>query len=142
MVSEDLTYQWPGDVHPDTANLTARGLQRTLLMATFLQQQELGAKNVAAIHALIPTTHPQAAGDYPDMAALMAVKQFALLNQIALPGTAGSTTWPGNSFPINASYAPGSLPPGVARLSPSLSCADCQGLEFDDAKGNNAALVN
>ncbi|MFZ0888526.1 MAG: hypothetical protein WA005_08750, partial [Candidatus Binataceae bacterium] len=36
VVSEDLAYQAPGDVNPSTANLTDRGLQRSLRMATFL----------------------------------------------------------------------------------------------------------
>ena len=42
VVSEDLTYQASGDVNPKTANLTNQGLQRSLLMATFLQQQVTG----------------------------------------------------------------------------------------------------
>jgi hypothetical protein len=34
VVSPDLAYQAPGDINPDTANLTNQGLQRSLLMAT------------------------------------------------------------------------------------------------------------
>ena len=48
VVSEDLTYHAPGDVNPRTANLTNQGLQRSLRMATFLQQDVLGNKNVSA----------------------------------------------------------------------------------------------
>ncbi len=34
VVSPDLAHHAPGDVAPDTANLTGQGLQRSLLMAT------------------------------------------------------------------------------------------------------------
>ena len=34
VVSPDLAYSAPGDVDPDTAELTNQGLQRSLLMAT------------------------------------------------------------------------------------------------------------
>jgi ABC-type transport system substrate-binding protein len=37
VVSPDLAYQTPGDINPDTANLTNQGLQRSLLMATYPQ---------------------------------------------------------------------------------------------------------
>lgn len=39
--SPDLAYQAAGDVRPDTANLSPQGLQRSLLMATYLKQQLL-----------------------------------------------------------------------------------------------------
>ena len=43
VVSEDLALdQASGDVNPSTANLTNQGLQRSLLMAPFLQQAVLG----------------------------------------------------------------------------------------------------
>ena len=42
VVSEDLAYQAAGDINSRTANLTNRGLQRSLRMATFLKQQVLG----------------------------------------------------------------------------------------------------
>ena len=64
VVSEDLAYQAPGDVNPTTANLTSQGLQRSLLMATFLQQQVLGTQNVTGIYALEPMTHLQTASKY------------------------------------------------------------------------------
>jgi uncharacterized lipoprotein YajG len=41
VVSPDLAYQAPGDVSPSTANLSDQGLQRSLQMATFLQQKVL-----------------------------------------------------------------------------------------------------
>ena len=84
VVSEDLAYQASGDVNPSTANLTNQGLQRSLLMATFLQQHVLGRKNVTGIYALEPMTHLQTASNYPDMVALETIQQFALLNQITL----------------------------------------------------------
>jgi hypothetical protein len=84
VVSEDLAYQASGDVNPKTANLTNQGLQRSLLMATFLQQQVLGTQNVTGIYALEPMTHLQTASNYPDMAAPETIQQFAMLNQITL----------------------------------------------------------
>ena len=60
VVSEDLAYQdqASGDLNPSTANLTNKGLQRALLMASFLQQVVLGTNNVTSIYALEPMTHP------------------------------------------------------------------------------------
>jgi len=103
VVSEDLAYQASGDVNPSTANLTNQGLQRSLLMATFLQQHVLGTKNVTGIYALEPMTHLQTASNYPDMAAPETIQQFAMLNQITLSAP-GQTPYTGNNYPINASY--------------------------------------
>jgi len=126
VVSEGLAYHAPGDVDPNTANLTNRGLQRSLLMATFLKQQVLGAKNVTAIYALEPMTHLQTASNYPDMAALVTIQQFALLNQITMSSdAAGACT--ANSYPINASYALESVPDGVA--APLIPSNGCQSLD-------------
>jgi hypothetical protein len=141
VVSPDLAYQATGDVNPSTANLTNQGLQRSLLMAPFLQQQVLGSKNVTSIYALEPTTHLQTANDYPDMAALESVQQFALLNQITLPSAAdGSAPLSAASYPINVSYAPGPLPSGVG--APLFPCPGCQGLDFNDEGGDNEALAS
>ncbi|MBS1186476.1 MAG: hypothetical protein H6R04_494 [Burkholderiaceae bacterium] len=142
VVSPDLAYHTAGDIHPDTANLTSQGLQRSLLMATYLQQQVLGMKNVTGLYALSPMTHLQTANNYPDMAALTNIQQFAMINQNTLSGAPGSISFTGNSYPINVSYASGDVPPGVVTPTPSLPCPACQGLVFDDAKGNNVALVN
>jgi hypothetical protein len=142
VVSEDLAYQASGDVNPLTANLTSQGLQRSLLMASFLQQNVLGGENVTGIYALEPMTHLQTTttGYYPDMVALETVQQFALLNQITLSSDAvGGTFYTGNNYPINASYALGSVPSGVA--TPSLPCPECQGLDFDDQNGDNETLI-
>ena len=141
VVSPDLAYSASGDVDPDTANLTNQGLQRSLLMATYLKQRVLGTKNVTGIYALEPMTHLQTVNNYPDMAALVTIQQFALLNQIALSGAPGSTSYAGNSYPLSVSYAPGFILPGVATPSPSLPCPGCQGLDFNDTGGNNVALV-
>jgi len=70
VVSEDLAYQSPGDVNPTTANLTSQGLQRALLMASFLQRNVLGMMNVTGIYALEPMTHLQTTSNYPDMVAI------------------------------------------------------------------------
>ena len=142
VVSEDVAYQASGDVNPLTANLTSQGLQRSLLMAPFLQQNVLGGENVTGIYALEPMTHLQTTttGYYPDMVALETIQQFALLNHITLSSDAvGETFYTGNNYPINASYALGSVPIGVA--TPSLPCPECQGLDFDDQNGDNETLV-
>ena len=144
VVSEDLAFQdqASGDVSPSTANLTNKGLQRSLLMAPFLQQAVLGTNNVTGIYALEPMTHTQTTteGSYPDMVALETIQQFALLNQITLSSDlVGGTFFTGNNYPINASYALASIPSGVA--SPPLPCPNCQGLDFSDQEGANETLV-
>ncbi len=136
--SGDLAYNASGDINPNTANLTNQGLQRSLLMATYLKQQVLGTKNVTGIYALEPMTHLQTANNYPDMAAIWSVQQFALLNQVTLHDSTGALHV-GNSFPINASYESGQVPDGVA--APAFSNANCQGLDFRDAGGDNEALA-
>lgn len=140
VVSADLAYHAPGDVDPDTANLTNQGFQRSLQMATFLKQQVLGARNVNGIYALSPMTHPQTANNYPDMAAIGSIQQFALLNQIKLFVDAKGSTYTGNSYPINAAYGPGSVPDGVS--VPTAYCPDCTGLDFNNTNGNNDTLVS
>lgn len=138
VASEDLTYQAAGDINPSTANFTNQGLQRSLLMGSFLHEQVLGGRNVTSIYALEPMTHLQTGNNYPDLVALETIQQFAMLNQISL--TSGSNPlYVGNSFPIHASYASGSLPAGVA--PPVLPCAACQGLDFNDQNGDNEALL-
>jgi hypothetical protein len=132
VVSEDLAYQASGDVNPRTANLTSKGLQRSLLMAPFLQQAVLGMNNVTGIYALEPMTHLQTTGNYPDMVALETIQQFAMLNQFSLSDVTA------NSYPIFASYSPQSVPAGVAT---PVFCAACQGLDFADQNGDNEILV-
>ncbi|MGO9015441.1 MAG: hypothetical protein ACLQF0_10715 [Dissulfurispiraceae bacterium] len=138
VVSDDLAYNASGDINPSTANLTNQGLQRSLLMATYLQQQVLGAQNVTGIYVLEPMTHLQTANNYPDMVAIWSIQQFALLNQVSLSIGTG-TPYTGNSYPLNASYASGYVPKGVA--TPLFSCPGCQGLDFNDTGGNNEALI-
>jgi hypothetical protein len=133
VVSPDLAKNAPGDIHPDTANLTNQGLQRSLLMATYLKTYVLGTNNVAGIYALAPMTHLQTANHYPDMAAIGYIQQFALLNKITINGTTA------NSYPINTSYAPGDVPAGVVEPSPYIPGA--QGLTFNDSNRNNVALA-
>lgn len=140
VVSPDLAHQTPGDIDPDTANLTNQGLQRSLLMATYLKTQVLGTNNVNGVYALEPMTHLQTANNYPDMTAIGFIQQFALLNQITLPILFTDTTYTANSYPLNAAYAPGSVPDGVA--VPTSYCPDCNGLAFNDTTGNNGALVS
>ena len=133
VVSPDLAYHTQGDINPDTASLTNQSLQRSLLMATYLKNQVLGTNNVTGIYALAPMTHLQTVNNYPDMAAIGFIQQFALLNQITVQGTTA------NSFPINTAYAPGDVPSGVVEPSPYIPGA--QGLAFNDASGNNVALA-
>ena len=143
VVSEDLAYQAPGDINSSTANLTNQGLQQALMMAGYLQQKVLGMQNVTEIYALEPMTHLQTANKYPDMVALETIQQFAMLNQITLSTSdpQGSEFYAGQSYPINASYASGLAPTGVAEPGPEQFCATCQGLDFRDAEGDNEALV-
>ena len=140
VVSEDLAFQASGDVNPSTANLTDQGLQRSLLMASFLQQMVMGMQNVTGIYALEPMTHLQTANNYPDMVGLETIQQFAMLNQVTLSSDQhGGTPLAGQSYPINASYAAVPLPVGV--VSPQQFCANCQGLDFRDQDGDNEVLL-
>ena len=140
VVSPDLAYQAPGDVDATTANLTNQGLQRGLMMATYLKQQVLGTNNVTNISVLEPMTHLQTANNYPDMAAIGSMQQFALLNQYTLPVDATGTTYTTNSFPLSAAYAPGSVPPGVD--VPASYNPFGNGLDFNNTGGNNDTLVS
>ncbi len=141
VVSEDLAFQAPGDVNPNTANLTSQGLQRSLLTATFLQEQVLGRKNVSGIFVLEPMTHLQTANLYPDMVPLETIQQFAVLNQITLPTNVGLGQFTAHSYPLNTAYLPGMpLPSGVS--PPLLLCSVCQGIDFGDQGGDNEILVN
>jgi len=139
VVSEDLSYNASGDVNPNTANLTNKGLQRSLLMGSFLKQSVLGGNNVTAIYALEPMTHLQTANNYPDLVSLETIQQFAMLNQVSVSyqGSPGPTA---NSFPIFSSYAEGALPNDVA--PPVWHCPGCQGLDFKDENGDNESLVS
>ena len=140
VVSDDLEYSGSGDVNADTANLTSQGLQRSLLMAPYLQQTVLGNQNVTGIYALEPMTHPQTANNYPDMAALETIEQFALLNQFSEPNEIdGLSQFIGNSYPLNASYPLAPIPSGVA--SPLLFCYACQGLDFKDSGDGNEGVA-
>jgi len=141
LVSEDLANSADGDVNPVTTGLTNQGLQRTLAMAAFLRQSVMGGNNVSGIYALEPMTHLQTASKYPDMNALMAVQQFAILNQITLSSDlSGGSPYTGQNFPIHTSYASGAVPTGVA--VPSQFFPNCQGLDFNDTNGNNETLIN
>ncbi|MGB8890394.1 MAG: hypothetical protein WCC87_26950 [Candidatus Korobacteraceae bacterium] len=141
VVSEDVAYHAPGDINPLTANLTSQGLQRSLLMATFLKQQVLGTKNVTGIYALAPMTHLQTSNQYPDMVAPETIQQFALLNQVTLSSDLeGGSPCSGQNYPINASYASEPLPDAVA--PPSEFCANCKGLDFNDRHSDNEAMVS
>ena len=53
VVSEDLNYQasGDGDLNQSTGNLTSQGLQRSLLMAPFLQKNVLGGNKVTDLRA-------------------------------------------------------------------------------------------
>jgi hypothetical protein len=143
VVSDDLDYQASGDLNAQTANLTNQGLNRSLEIGAFLQQNVLGGNNVTGIYALEPMTHLQTAGNLPDLVALQTVQQFSLLNNITLSIYAGSgPAISASSFPINVSYAPppASPPSGVA--TPVIQCPSCQGLDFADQAGDNEALLN
>ena len=139
VVSADLAYNEPGDINPDTANLTNQGLQRSLMMATYLKEDVLGGENVTAIHALAPMTHLQTDNHYPDMTGIGSIQPFALLNQITLPLYGTDSSYTAYSYPIHAAYGPGSLPDGV--VAPEDFCPDCQGLAFNDTADDNLDLA-
>ncbi len=139
VASEDLAHHAPGDINSTTANLTSQGLQRSLLMAAFLQQQVLGNQNVTQIYALEPMTHLQTRNEYPDMVGLETIQQFAMLNQITLSYPTIGPAYAGHSYPLNTSYSAESVPSGV--VSPAAFCSNCQGLDFNDKGGDNEALV-
>ena len=146
VASEEVSHHDYGDVNLTTGNLTNRGLNRALKMATFLQQRVLGGADVNGIYALIPMTHLQSANQYPDMNGLMTVEQVAMLNRTTLsflnmaPVTA-------NSSPVNISYSSAPLPDGVH--APLMNCPaiessgaySCQGLDYRDLDGDNEALA-
>jgi len=133
VVSPDLAYHDAGDVDSSTANLTSQGLQRALRMASYLKEEVLGGENVKEVFALAPMTHLQTADNYPDMAGIGYIQQFALLNRITLNGIAA------DSYPISTSYGPHSVPPGV--VEPSTFEGLARGLAFNDAGGDNLALA-
>ncbi|MHC1623286.1 MAG: hypothetical protein ACXQTR_01695 [Candidatus Methanospirareceae archaeon] len=141
VVSSDLDYNAPGDISPETANLTNQGLQRALGMATYLKDNVLGEENVTSIYALAPMTHLQTEEKYPDMNAIGSIQQFALLNQhtVSIPPECGYSSYTAYSYPIKASYAEGSVPAGVAIPKPYYS--DCAGLDFNDTIDNNRDIA-
>ena len=144
VTSPDLAYQALGDIQPDTANLTNQGLNRSLMMATYLKLQVLGANNVTSIYALSPITHLQTSNNYPDITAIGYIQQFALLNQQTLPldTTPNGATYTANSYPIKVAYSSKeSLPSGVAEPKYGYS-SDTAGLDFKNSGGNNDALVS
>jgi len=138
VVSEDQAHHARGDINPVTANLTDRGLRRTLMMATYLRRRVFGGHDVDAVYVLEPMTHLQTAAQLPDLVAAESVEQFALLNQISLPIRGGEVVT-ANSFPLNVTYAPWAQPRGLA--TPHPPCPACQGLDFGDRNGDNEALV-
>ena len=147
VVSDDLAFHANGDMSPTTGNLTAQGLQRTLLMAPFLQQNVLGNANVTGIYALEPMTHLQVSNTYPDMAGLELIQQFAMMNEDVIqidPGSSSLTT--ANTFHINASYALGQVVQGLVPpqnvAAPLLTCGGCQGIDFANFNHDNDSLIS
>ncbi|MBE0585425.1 MAG: hypothetical protein IH612_16905 [Desulfofustis sp.] len=140
VVSPDLAYSTAGDINTETANLSNQGLQRSLRMATYLKQQVLGGRNVNGIYTISPMSHLQTTSNYPDMAAIGFIQQFALLNRITLHVDGNGNIYTANSYPINSSYArEEGVPNGVAL--PTSYCTDCSGLDFSNAAGINDTLV-
>lgn len=142
VVSPDLAYQTSGDVSPRTANLTPQGLQRSLLLASYLKTQVLGGKNVNGIYALSPMSHLQTASEYPDMAAIGFIQQFALLNRDTRPIDIAGNTYTANSFPIYAAYTPGTVPSASGVAVPSSFCTVCQGLDFKNTATNSELVAD
>jgi len=141
VVSPDIEFQAPGDVSDTTGNLTAQGLQRSLLMAPFLKEQVLGNNNVTSIYALEPMSHLQTASQFPDMSAIETIQQFAMLNKDTLQFNPDqSTSYTANSFHINVSYSIGQTVGGVA--PPFITCAGCQGIDYADQGNDNDSLLS
>lgn len=140
VVSPDLKYNTSGDIDPNTANLTPQGLNRSLTLASYLQQSVLGNQNVTAIYALQPMSHLQTSNNYPDMAGIEFIQQFAMLNQMTLP-IQPSGTLTAYSFAINTSYGNGIFPSQVPPSVNPTYCQNCQGLSFLDTNGSNSAII-
>jgi hypothetical protein len=96
------------------------------------------------IYALSPMSHLQTASEYPDMAAIGFIQQFALLNRDTRPLDKAGNTYTANSFPIYAAYKHGDEPVGVAVPEPlSLSdCTACQGLDFKNTATNTQLVAD
>lgn len=141
LVSEDLAYNATGDVNPNTANLTNQGLQRSLVMGSFLKEIVLGSGALNAIYALEPMTHLQTSNNYPDIVALETIEQFAMLNQFTIQQQ-GYPTATAFSYPIYSSYMQGAVPAPSLVAPPVFNCAVCQGLDFSDTIGDNEALLH
>ena len=139
VVSEDLTYNAPGDINSNTANLTNQGLQHALMLSSFLKRNVAGDGPLVGIYALEPMTHLQTPSRYPDIVPLETVEQFAMLNQFTIE-QAGYPTTTANSYPVFSSYRQGSVPPLVA--PPVSFCSACQGLDFTDTGDDNEALLS
>ena len=140
VVSPDLAYNTPGDIQPDTANLTSQGLNRSLMLATYLQKQVLGGKNVTSIYTISPMSHLQTANNYPDMTAIGFIQQFALLNQITLQVDGNGTIYTAQNYPINVSYAKAEGVPADV-VPQSTFCTNCSGLDFNNTAEINDTLV-
>ena len=143
VVTPDLANNASGDVNPNTANLSSQGLNRSLQMASYLKKEVLGGQNVTRIFTLQPMSHLQTANNYPDMAAIGYIQQFAMLNQVSLAALGGynSPLYTANSYPLNTSYySTATLPPGVA--VPFVPCPTCQGLDFYDSGNDNDFLLD
>ena len=147
VVTPDLANSDEGDIDPDTANLTSQGLQRSLMMATYLKAQVLGGNNVSKIYTISPMSHLQTANEYPDMAAIGFIQQFAMLNQTTGGVDGEGTTFTANNFPINVSYASeAGVPDGVATPEEFITgwpayCPGCGGLDFANADSINDTLA-
>jgi len=140
VVSPDLENNGSGDVDPTTANLTSQGLQRSLRMASFLRKNVLGDHDATGIYALEPMTHLQTADLFPDMGALEAIQQFAMLNADTLQfNPVGSSVYTAHGVHINVGYVIGQTISGVA--PPMFNCQGCQGIDYSNQEGDNDLLL-
>ncbi|SDE32836.1 hypothetical protein [Desulfuromonas thiophila] len=147
VVTPDLAYSDAGDIDPDTANLTPQGLQRSLMLASYLKEQVLGGDNVSKIYTISPMSHLQTANNYPDMTAIGFIQQFAMLNQTTSVVAHDGTTYTANNFPINVSYAnEAAVPEQAAKPEAFVTgwpayCPGCGGMDFANAGSINDMLV-
>ena len=121
VVSPDVAYQTSGDVDPRTANLTIRAAS---VASNCDVPSKAGAGDKERQRNLRARAHDPFATRPVILGGARAIQQFALMNQTTLSSDlVGGTPYSGQNSPINASYAPGSVPGGVLRQASTAPLA-------------------
>lgn len=138
VVSPDINYSDSGDVQENTANLTKQGFNRSLEIASYLQESVLGQdNNVTKIYSLQPESHYQ--NGYPNMAALTFIQQFAMLYTTTYKVNGNPVT--AYSTPINAGYSPYGLPNQSVNIEGVDFNQSLAGLSYDDVNNSNERIT-